>query len=283
MQKSIKNSVQCSGMSITGQRHSTVTFFPAPPNTGIVFVRNDIKGKPEIECHTRNAHTDSRWTYLVKNEHRIEHTEHLLAAITGLGIDNIRVHLDNPHIPVVSQFSCGDFVESLLQAGPDLQTYPKKYLTITKPYYIIDSFDYNEQRFDSILIALPASEPTFTYLLDYPSKQLPTQTAHYKLTNDLDFVSELSSARSFIMDYEYDHVKKLIGSTIDQCLVLSNGSNDNLKWDNEPARHKLVDLIGDLTTIGMPVKGHFIGIRTGHKTNIKMAKKIAEAFGSDFL
>ena len=75
------------------------------------------------------------------------------------------------------------------------------------------------------------------------------------------------------MDYEYEPVKKLIGSTIEQCLVISNGKDEQLRWDNEPARHKLVDLIGDLTTIGAPVKGHFIGIRTGHKTNIKMAQK----------
>lgn len=278
MQKSIKNSVQCSGMSINGQFQSTVTFFPAPPDTGIVFVRDDIQGKPEINCQTEYACTDSRWTSLVKNNNRIEHTEHLLAAISGLGIDNIKVQLDNSHIPVVSQFSCGDFVEALLKAEQVFQPKPKKYLTITKPQWVFDSFDFNGQRFDSILIALPASEPTFTYLLDYPSKQLSTQMAHYKLTTDLDFVSELSSARSFIMDYEYDHVKKLIGSTIDQCLVISNGTDDKLRWDNEPARHKLVDLIGDLTTIGIPVKGHFIGIRTGHKTNIKMAKKINETF-----
>lgn len=278
MQKSIKNSVQCSGMSINGQCQSTVTFFPAPPDTGIVFVRDDIQGKPEINCQTEYACTDSRWTSLVKNNNRIEHTEHLLAAISGLGIDNIKVQLDNSHIPVVSQFSCGDFVEALLKAEQVFQPKPKKYLTITKPQWVFDSFDFKGQRFDSILIALPASEPTFTYLLDYPNKQLSTQMAHYKLTTDLDFVSELSSARSFIMDYEYDHVKKLIGSTLDQCLVISNGTDDKLRWDNEPARHKLVDLIGDLTTIGIPVKGHFIGIRTGHKTNIKMAKKINETF-----
>ncbi|WP_141770495.1 UDP-3-O-acyl-N-acetylglucosamine deacetylase [Bacillus sp. MUM 116] len=279
MQKSIRNSVQCTGISITGQFQSTVTFEPAHPDTGIVFVRDDLEGNPEIECLVQYAQTDSRRTSLVKNNQRIEHTEHILAAISGLGIDNLKIHLDTPHIPVVSQFSCRDFVDALIKAEPVFQPKPKQYRTITEPQWVFDSFQYNGQRFDSILIALPASVPTYTYLLDYPSRQLPTQLAHYKLTTDVNFVSELSSARSYIMDYEFDLVKKLIGNAMDQCLVISDGREANLRWDNEPARHKLVDLLGDLTTIGKPVKGHFIGIRTGHKTNIKMAKKIMEVFG----
>ncbi len=279
MQQSIKKSVQCSGMSITGEIQSTVTFFPSPPDSGIVFVRDDLPGKPEIECAAPYAQSDSRWTSLVKNHNRIEHTEHILAAITGLGIDNIKVHLDSPHIPVVSQFSCKDFVDALLRAEIIAQPKPKRFISITEPQWVFDSFYYNGQRFDSMLIALPAAEPTYTYLLDYPSKKLPRQLAHYKLTTASDFVSELSSARSYIMDYEVDLVKKLIGNAIDQCLVISNGTDHHLKWENEPARHKLVDLLGDITTLGHPVKGHFIGIRSGHKTNIKMAQKINAGLG----
>ncbi|MFK2826127.1 UDP-3-O-acyl-N-acetylglucosamine deacetylase [Bacillus sp. B190/17] len=281
MQKSIKHSAQCSGMTITGKFQTAVTFFPAPPDTGIVFIRDDLPGKPQIECRAEYASADSRWTSLMKNTIHIEHTEHLLAAITGLGIDNLKIHLNSSHVPVVSQFSCHDFTNALLQAEPVIQHLPKKYLTVTKPQWIFDSFTFEGECYDNILIALPAAEPTFTYLLDYPNKQLPTQLAHYKLTPDSNFVSDLSPARSYIMDFEYDLVEGLIGSMIDQCLVLSNDKNNKLRWDNEPARHKLVDLLGDLATIGIPVKGHFIGIRTGHKTNIRMAKKLIEAFGGD--
>jgi UDP-3-O-[3-hydroxymyristoyl] N-acetylglucosamine deacetylase len=274
MQKSIKHSVHCSGMSITGQHHTTVTFFPAPPNTGIVFVRDDLPGSPQVECRAEYARTDSRWTSLVNKDIHVEHTEHLLAAIAGLGIDNVKVHMDSPYIPVVSQFSCEDFVNALLQAEPVVQHLPKKYLTVTEPQWVFDSFTYQGERYDSILIALPASESIFTYLLDYPGKQVSTQLAHFKLNSNLDFASELSIARSFIMDFELDQVTKLIGSTIDQCLVISKEKTAPFRWDNEPARHKIVDLLGDLTTNGMPVKGHFIGIRTGHKTNIRMTKKL---------
>ncbi|MGM9928069.1 MAG: UDP-3-O-acyl-N-acetylglucosamine deacetylase [Bacillus sp. (in: firmicutes)] len=281
MQKSIKHSVQCRGISITGEYTTIVTFYPANPDTGIVFIRDDLSTKPQIECRTEYARTDSRWTSLVKNNIHVEHTEHLLAAITGLGIDNINIHLSSPHIPVVSQFSSQEFVEVLLQAEPVIQHTPKRYLTITEPIWVFDSFIFNEQRYDNILLALPAEEPTFTYLLDYPNKQLPSQIAHYKLTSDKEFISELSSARSYIMDYEYDFVEKLLGHAMNQCLVISSEKDEKLSWENEPARHKLVDLIGDLSTIGTPIKGHFIGIRTGHKTNIAMAKKINEFFRGD--
>jgi UDP-3-O-[3-hydroxymyristoyl] N-acetylglucosamine deacetylase len=281
MQKSIKHSIQCSGMSITGQFKTTVTFSPALPDTGIVFIRDDLPGNPQVECQTKYARTDSRWTSLIKNHIHIEHTEHILAAIIGLGIDNIKIHMDSSHIPVVSQFSCAHFVKALLQAEPVSQDIPKRYMIVTEPQWVFDSFTYEGERYDSILIALPDQQPAFTYLLDYPGKQLPTQLAHYKHTSDLDFASELSEARSYIMDFEYDQVAELIGSLIDQCLVFSKGTAVNLRWDNEPARHKLVDLIGDLATIGMPVQGHFIGVRTGHKTNMKMAKKLYEKLGGD--
>lgn len=281
MQKTIKYSAKCSGRSITGQYESSVSFTPAPPDTGIVFIRDDLPGKPEVECVTNYASTPSRWTSLVKDNIQIEHTEHLLAAIRGLQIDNIRVHLDSPHIPVVSHFSCKDFVDALLQAEPVSQNTPKRYLTITKPQWVIDSFIYEENRYDSILIALPNPETVFTYLLDYPGKQLPTQIAHYQAGSDKDFVTELSAARSFIMDYEFDSVAKLIGTTMDQCLVISKEAEANLNWENEPARHKLVDLIGDIGTVGKAVKGHFIGIRTGHKSNISMAKKLLSATRTD--
>ena len=283
MQKTIKHSVQCSGTSITGQHETKVTFFPAEPDTGIMFIRDDLPTKPQIECRSEYASTDARWTSFKKNNIRVEHTEHLLAAIAGLGIDNIKILLSSPHIPVVSHFSSNEFVEALLQAELVIQNSPKRYLTITEPQWVFDCFTFKGQRFDNILIALPADEPTFTYLLDYPNKQLPTQLAHYQLSATSEFISELAPARSYIMDYEYESVKRLIGSAIDQCLVISNETDSMLRWENEPARHKLVDLIGDLSTIGRPIKGHFIGIRTGHKTNIQMAKKISGLFRGNHL
>ncbi|WP_066634989.1 UDP-3-O-acyl-N-acetylglucosamine deacetylase [Desulfolucanica intricata] len=276
MQKSIKYPGRCSGIDITGRGYTTITFHPAQPDSGIVFVREDLPGHPEIKCHPEYARADSRWTSLVKNDIRIEHTEHLLAAITGLGIDNLRIHLDSPHIPVVSSFSSQGFVEELLKAEPFSQNVPKKYFIVQEPHWVFDSFTYEGQRYDSVLLALPAQQFSLTYLLDYPGKQLATQLAYFNSTLGSNFIKELAPARSYIMDFEYEQVSKLIGNAMDDCLVISHKAL-NLKWNNEPARHKLLDLLGDLSTMGQAIKGHFIGIRTGHKINIQMCHKLYAA------
>lgn len=140
---------------------------------------------------------------------------------------------------------------------------------------MLDSFTAGAERYDSMLLALPAEELTLTYLLDYPGRQAFTQTACFTFDGKGDFAAELAPARSYVMDFESDSVRELIGRGMEECLVLPEGRLA-LQWDNEPARHKLLDMLGDLATLGRPVKGHFIGLRTGHKANIRMCKKLAE-------
>lgn len=273
MQKTIKQTACCTGISITGQTDCTVTFHPAPPDTGIVFIREDLLGQPEVPCRPEYARVDARWTSLVNNDIRIEHTEHLLAAIAGLGLDNLKVSLSSPFIPVVSSFSSQDFVQSLLKAELVLQDRPKRCFRVKEPICIVNSFFHQEKRYDRILLALPAPELILTYLLDYPDKEIPTQLAHFSFANSLDFTSELATARSYITESEYETVVKLIGKSIEDCLIIAKGPVD-LQWDNEPARHKVLDLLGDIHTMGRPLKGHFIGIRTGHKDNNQLCQKL---------
>ncbi|CUH95080.1 hypothetical protein P22_1149 [Propionispora sp. 2/2-37] len=273
MQKTIKRTVCCSGICITGQSESTVTFHPAPPDTGIVFVREDLPGHPEVPCQPEHARVDFRWTSLVKNDIRIEHTEHLLAAIAGLELDNLKICLNSPCIPVVSSFSSRGFVHALLKAEPVLQDMPKKCFCLQEPVFITNSFFHQGRRYDRFLMALPAPQFTLTYLLDYPDKEIPTQLAHFAFDGSFDFASELAPARSYILESEYEAVVKLIGKNMENCLVFSNGPV-NLQWHNEPARHKALDMLGDLYTLGIPLKGHFMGIRTGHKDNNQLCQKL---------
>ena len=272
MQKTITYPASCTGIAIDGKTHASLTFKQAPPDTGIVFIREDLPDRPRVQCCPQYARTDSRWTSLVKQDIRIEHTEHILAAVSGLGIDNIQIHLDGPHIPVVSSFSSQEFVAVLQQAIIIEQEKPKIYFTVDQPQWVFDSFSYAGRQHDSLLLALPSSQLTFTYLLDYPGRQLPTQAAHFCM-NGKEFAEQLAPARSYIMDFEYDLVAGLIGKSIKDCLVIGRSDID-LQWNNEPARHKLLDLVGDMATLGSPIKGHFIGIRTGHKVNIKMCHKL---------
>lgn len=273
MQKTIKQTACCTGISITGQTYCTVTFHPTAPDTGIVFIREDLPGQPEILCRPEYARVDARWTSLVSNDIRIEHTEHLLAAIAGLGLDNLKVSLSSPFIPVVSSFSSRDFVQTLLKAELVLQDMPKRYFRVKEPVCVTNSFFHQEKRYDRFLLALPAPELSLTYLLDYPDKEIPTQFAHFSLGSSLDFATELATARSYITENEYETVVKLIGKNIEDCLVIAKGPL-HLQWDNEPARHKVLDMLGDIHTMGRPVKGHFIGIRTGHKDNNQLCQKL---------
>ncbi|SHK55239.1 UDP-3-O-acyl-N-acetylglucosamine deacetylase [Desulforamulus aeronauticus] len=275
MQKTIKQPGSCSGISITGQTSSTVKFHPAPPDSGIVFVREDLPGQPEIPCRPEYVRVDSRWTSLVLRDIRIEHTEHLLAAIAGLGLDNLRIGLNNPSIPVVSSFSSHDFVRALLKAEPIFQAAPKKYIRVQEPLLVANSFYHQEKRYDRFLLALPAPQLSITYLLDYPNKEIPTQVAHYTLNQPSDFAAELAPARSYIIQSEFERVAGLIGENMQDCLIFPPGPNHvPLQWANEPARHKALDLLGDIFSMGQAVQGHFIGIRTGHKDNFEMCQKM---------
>ncbi len=275
MQKTITSKSEVSGSSINGKYQSKVTFEPAEPNTGIVFIRDDLPGKPEIECIPDYASVHSRWTSLIKNGVNVEHTEHILAAIAGEGITNIRIHLNGPHIPVVTDFSSWGFTQALLEAVPISQPEPKKYIVVKEPHWVLRHFEFEGKRYDSLLLALPAQQFSATYLLDYPGKQVATQIAHFSSIHDEVFISEIAKARSFIMDYEYHNVVHLLGESIKNCLTFPNG-NTKLRWSNELARHKLLDLIGDLMIMGQPIKGSFIGFRTGHKSNIELCRILKE-------
>ncbi len=275
LQFTIKKQISVSGTDITGRGYSTVTFKPASPGSGIIFVRDDLPGQPRVKCCPDYARADHRWTSLDNKGIRIEHTEHILAAIAGLGIDNIIIHADGPYLPVVSGFSSKGYVQALLEAEPVCQNTPREYFYIPEACWVLDSFNYGGERYDSILLALPANEFKLTYLLDYPGRQISTQACSFIFGGNKDFSVELAPARSYIIDYEYDKVAELIGRGMEDCMVFSKAT-PVLLWDNEPARHKLLDLLGDIAILGQAVKGHFIGIRTGHKMNIRMCKELAK-------
>ncbi|GBF33454.1 UDP-3-O-[3-hydroxymyristoyl] N-acetylglucosamine deacetylase [Desulfocucumis palustris] len=257
-----------------------MTFKPAPPDSGITFIRDDLPGRPGVECRPEYARADHRWTSLDKEGVRIEHTEHILAAAAGLGIDNLLIHADGPYLPVVTGFSSGGFVQALLEAEPVFQDRPREYFYVPEARWVMGSFDYGGERYDSILLALPSKEFKLTYLMDYPGKQISTQAYSFAVGGDEDFALGPAAARSYIIDYEYARVADLIGRGMEDCLVFPGAATD-LRWNNEPARHKLLDLLGDMAILGRAVKGHFIGIRTGHKMNIQMCKELAKLMKGD--
>lgn len=180
MQKTITYTSKVSGIAINGQYQAKMVFEPADPDTGIIFIRDDLPDKPEIECKPEFAFINKRWSSLIQNGVNVEHTEHVLAAICGLEITNIRIHLNSPYLPVLSDFSSWEFAQALLRAVPITQAAPPKYKVVKEPIWVMDQFESTDgNRYDTLLLGLPAEHFSITYLLEYPDKTIPTQIAHF--------------------------------------------------------------------------------------------------------
>ncbi len=293
-QRTIKKPVSLSGIGLHTGNHCTITFKPAPINHGIVFVRADIEGSPEIAAHIDNVVDITRGTTLAKNKVEVHTVEHVLAALAGLQIDNVIVTLD-ANEPPVTDGSSKPYVDVLLDADIVEQDHHKNYLVIDKP------ITYSEKDRGVDLVVVPSDEFRITFMVDYKSPALGTQ---YTSLVDLDeeFADEFASARTFCFLHEVEELKKqglIKGGTLDNAIIVcddpeavdlnrlqnvfgieedvyvgKNGIVNDvpLRFPNELVRHKVVDLIGDLALLGMPLKAHVLAARSGHAANVELAK-----------
>jgi UDP-3-O-[3-hydroxymyristoyl] N-acetylglucosamine deacetylase len=273
-QTTIKQNVSLMGTSITGETAAKVSFYPAPPNTGIVFIRNDLPGRPKVKCSFEKAKVEYRWTSLIHRNIRIEHTEHALAAISGLDLDNVFIELEQPSLPVTPDYSSKEFTRALLTAGIVEQPFKKEVIKINKPIVICKRGTFENMKNEKLLIALPYDGFKLTYVLDYPNLPQLSQSAEINVTPET-FTQELAHARSFVIESELEEVVDLTGKISSNLLVVKSPSErEGWFWPNEPARHKALDLLGDLCLLGNRIQGHVIGIRSGHRLNLELCKKI---------
>ncbi|MBD3168502.1 MAG: bifunctional UDP-3-O-[3-hydroxymyristoyl] N-acetylglucosamine deacetylase/3-hydroxyacyl-ACP dehydratase [candidate division Zixibacteria bacterium] len=300
MQRTIKRPGTISGIGLHTGNECTVTFKPAPINHGVVFVREDLEGHPEIEANINYVVEITRGTTLAKDGHKVHTVEHLLAALAGLQIDNVIVSMNNNEPPVIDG-SAKPFVDVLLEAGIAEQDSPKNYLEIEKP------ISYNDRENGVDLVVVPSDEFRITFMVDYKSPALGTQ---YTSLVDLDaeFVDEFASARTFCFLREVEMLKEqglIKGGSLSNAIVVcdnpENADLDRLKeafsieeevsigkngiindvplrFYNELVRHKLVDLIGDLSLIGVPLKAHVLAARSGHAANVELAKILRKEY-----
>lgn len=273
-QTTIKHNVSLMGTSITGETDAQVSFYPAPPNTGIVFIRNDLPGRPKVKCSFKKAKVEYRWTSLIHGNVRIEHTEHALAAISGLDLANVFIELAQPSLPVMPDYSSKEFTQALLRAGIVQQPFQRETIKIHKPIVVIKRERFGNTKNEKLLIALPYEGFKLTYVLDYPNLPLLSQSTEINITPQT-FAKELADARSFVIESEMEEVVSLTGKVSSKVLVINSGAeHGNWFWPNEPARHKALDLLGDLSLLGKKILGHVIGIRSGHRLNLELCKKI---------
>jgi UDP-3-O-[3-hydroxymyristoyl] N-acetylglucosamine deacetylase / 3-hydroxyacyl-[acyl-carrier-protein] dehydratase len=299
-QHTLAGEVSISGVGLHTGEKVNITLKPAPENHWIQFKRTDIDNAPLIKADADNVTTTERGTTLEKNGVRVHTTEHLCAAIYGLGVDNVLVEIDGPELPILDG-SAKAFVEIIEKAGIVEQQADREYFELN------ENLAYEDLDREIEMLAIPYPDFRATVMVDYRSPALGTQHAHmYKME---DFKNEISECRTFVFFKELKQLaeKGLIkGGDVDNAIVLVerteipkeeldalakllgkehlkvelNGigtlNNCKLKFENEPARHKLLDIIGDLALVGQPIKAHVLAARPGHYGNISFAKMIKE-------
>ncbi len=296
-QHTIKNEITIAGAGIHTGQSVTMHIKPSPPNSGIMFQRTDLPGKPTVKADVDYVVETNRSTTLEHNGARVSTVEHLMAALFGMQVDNALVEIDGEEVPILDG-SAEPFVNAIEKAGLQQQD-------AVKIYYTIDhniTFSDDEKKVE--MVALPYHEYRINTLIDFNSPVLGTQ--HAAIRNMSDFQKQIASCRTFCFFHELEWLiaNNLIkGGDINNAIVVvdkevsqdqveriskvfhkkdvqisSEGilNNLELRFPNEPARHKLLDVIGDLALVGYPFKAHIIANRPGHASNVKFAKKIKE-------
>jgi UDP-3-O-[3-hydroxymyristoyl] N-acetylglucosamine deacetylase/3-hydroxyacyl-[acyl-carrier-protein] dehydratase len=276
-------------------------FIPAPENYGIRFRRIDIGGTPEIPADIDHVVDIARGTTIGIGDIRVHTVEHVLAALTGLQIDNVVIELDNSE-PPVGDGSSLPYVEALQSVGLERQEAPKDFLVIDQAIH------YSEEGRGVEIVALPTDDYRITVMVDYHNPALGSQhTGLFSL--EKEFVKEFAPARTFCFLHEVEVLREaglIKGGNLDNAVVIvdrelsddeirtlsvklgieqavilgTNGilNNKSLRFKNEPARHKLLDMMGDLALIGVPLKAQILAARPGHAANIEFARKIRKLY-----
>ena len=271
MQTTIRIPVEREGVGLNLGAPVVLRLLPARPDAGITFVRTDLAGAPAVAAAPEHVAPEPRRTVLRRGEAEVQMTEHLLAAIAGFEIDNLTIELDGPE-PPAGDGSAAIFAEMLQQAGTVEQDAPRRLLTLRKPITIAEG--------NGTLVALPASEGlTVAYTLDYDDVRFPTQHVELALTRE-SFVDELAPARTFVLEREAQQLlAKGFGraASYDNVLVVRpDGSpvNNTLRFPDELARHKLLDLLGDLRLAGAGLIARVLAVKSGHAANRQLVERI---------
>ncbi|MGM0580793.1 MAG: bifunctional UDP-3-O-[3-hydroxymyristoyl] N-acetylglucosamine deacetylase/3-hydroxyacyl-ACP dehydratase [Bacteroidota bacterium] len=294
-QHTINKEVSVSGVGLHTGHRVTLTFKPDAIDSGIKFQRIDLPEKPIIEADADLVVDTSRGTTIAKGEARVSTVEHVLSALVGLQIDNILIEVDGPETPIMDG-SAKLFFEALESVGLEEQNALRNFFEVSESIFLTD----DEKNVEMAL--LPVDDYRVTVMIDYNSKVLGSQ--HASLNNLADFKKEISTCRTFVFLHELQQLynNNLIkGGDLNNAIVVADklvsddeltelakifnkphievkeeGILDNieLRFKNEPARHKLLDVVGDLALVGRPIKGQILAARPGHSTNVAFAQKI---------
>ncbi|MGA2775622.1 MAG: bifunctional UDP-3-O-[3-hydroxymyristoyl] N-acetylglucosamine deacetylase/3-hydroxyacyl-ACP dehydratase [Candidatus Omnitrophota bacterium] len=273
-QKTIKKEVSLSGIGLHTASKAKITFKPAEAGAGINFIRVDVADKPVIRKDINNiflSSSMSRRTSLGKEGLEVQTIEHLMAAVSGLGIDNLNIEINNKEVPGMDGSSL-DFTETLLSAGIVEQEKERQYFLLKEPLYVEEG--------SSSIVALPCPDFKISYTLNYNNSMLKSEFLELKATPEV-FKSEIAPARTFCLEAEAGELQRQgfgQGANYDNTLVVGEKGviNNTLRFEDEFVRHKILDLMGDLFLVDFPIRAHIIALKSGHSLNLKIARKISE-------
>lgn len=272
-QRTLAKPVAVKGVGLHTGRKCRATFQPAPENTGIKFVRIDLPGKPSFEAHVKNVVDVVRGTTLGLGDARVYTIEHMLSALNGLEIDNAIIEMDDNEPPVMDG-SAREFVEEILKAGIQEQTAPKNFYTVAAP------FEYASHQ--TVIRIEPADRFELDVEVDYNHPMISKQRITFNRGED--YSKLISPARTFCFDYEIEALKKgglAKGGSLDNAIVVGPEGIYNpgaaLRFPDEFARHKALDLMGDLMLVGGPMRARVIARRCGHGHNVKFLLELLKS------
>ncbi len=270
LQRTLNQRAKVEGIGLHSGQPCSLTFCPAPTNTGIYFVRTDIEGRPLLEAKVSNVQATSRATTLGGKDFSIHTVEHCLSALAAFRIDNLLIELDGPEIPI-DDGSSQVFLQAILEAGVVEQDQPRKYAYITQPI-----FYGNEEKHAYVM---PYNGLRLTCTIDFPHKKVGRQKIDLDI-NERTYQDELASARTFgfMKDLEPLQAAGLAkGVSLNNTIGLTEDgimNEDGLRFNNEFVRHKALDALGDIVTLGFPIMGHFVCYKAGHDLLNSLVKKI---------
>ncbi len=276
-QTTLAQEISYDGVGLHTGESCRVTLKPAPAGSGLRFVRTDLAGLPEIPVAPENAVYEDRHgrrTILRHGEAEVHTVEHLLAAVTGLGLDNLRIELSSTELAEPGDGSAALYVKLLREVGIERLGVPRRYFEIPHPVR------FQDQRAE--LVGLPHDGLRISFTIQYDSPIIGTQHAVFDVVPEI-FTREIAPARTFVLKRDVDALRDagmIQGGSLDNAVVVGDEGVINeggLRFPDEFVRHKVLDLMGDLSLLGRPIRGHVMAWRSGHQSQIGFVKALAEA------
>jgi len=276
-QRTVQNEIVLSGRGLQTGKDVKVVCIPGKENAGIIFIRKDAKRSAPIRIREMGVYGDGpvRRSTIGPKGAQIQTVEHFLAALWGLDIDNLTVEVTGPEMPALDGSAAG-FVDVIKRAGIQEQSSGREFIRITEPLEVAEG--------NSSLIVTPGEGLNISYFIDYDCASIGKEEFNIELDSE-SFQKEIAPARTFCLKKEVWFLLMLGlggGATVDNTLVMDKKGpvGNTLRFANEPVRHKVLDLVGDLYLAGFPIKGKVTAKRSGHKLNRKMAGMIRERYVS---